>query len=155
MLRLIEDLQPKEVLALAIAVEEANASRFEALANFYAGCDESLRVLFAQLHDEEVQHAQMLLSEWERRLGSSPRPNVREEDVEGVIEAFDLEDDGSFLNDLKREDALRHVENAEHAAKQFYEEAASRCTDPALHALFLDLAIMEADHADALKKFQE
>jgi rubrerythrin len=154
MRRRFEELEPREVLALAIAVEESNTARFQTLASLYEGYDESLLKLFQELRDEEIRHTTMLCDEWKRRFGDEPRPQICEADVEGVVEAVDVENgEHAIFDDLSREDALALVEKAEVSAQKFYEAAASQCTEPGLHALFLDLAAMEVGHVEALKEY--
>ncbi len=154
MRRRFDELEPPEVLALAIAVEESNTARFQTLASLYEGYDESLRELFQGLRDEEIRHTTMLRDEWKRRFGDKPQPQICEADVEGVVEAVDLENgEHAIFDDLSREDALALVEQAELSAQRFYEEAAAHCAEPGLRALFLDLAAMEVGHVEALKEY--
>lgn len=151
MTRRFEELNAREVLALAIAVEEANTSRFNTLAGMYDGYDEDLYNLFLKLRDEEVHHRRILEEEWSRRFGEEQKPEIREEDVRQVIEAVDLEDgEHAIFDDLSREKALRLVEISEDAAQKFYRTAAARCSDPGLKALYVDLAAMEESHIESL-----
>jgi rubrerythrin len=149
--RRFEELNAQEVLALAIAVEEANTSRFKTLADMYEGYDQDLRNLFLTLRDEEIHHKKILEEEWKRRFGDEPKPQIDEADVRGVIEAVDLEEgEHAIFDDLSREKALRLVEMSEDAAQKFYRSAAARCSDPGLKALYVDLAAMEAGHIESL-----
>jgi rubrerythrin len=154
MRRKFEDLNIREVLALAIAVEEANEERLGSLADFFCGHDEDLYSLFVKIRNDEVQHARILNNEWHRRFGDEPKPSLNENDVESVIEAVDVEHgEHAIFNDLTRDSALQLVIKSERSAKRFYKTSAKRCADPGLKALYLDLAAMEEGHIIALKEF--
>jgi rubrerythrin len=152
--RKFEDLDLHEVLALAAAVEEANTMRFTTLAELYDGYDQELHELFTHLREEEIRHTKILHDEWQRRFRDRPKPAISESEIEGVVEAVDLEHgEHAIFDDLTRESALRLVRASEFAARRFYEAAAERCPDPGLKALYLDLAAMEDGHVETLEEF--
>lgn len=151
MKRKFKDLSVREVLALAVVVEDANTQRFATLANMYDNYDEELYKLFCTLRDEEIDHMRILMEEWKRRFGDEPRPDIGENDVEDVIEAVDLEHgEHGIFDDLDRAGALKLVEISERNALNMYKMAARETTDPGLKALYLDLAAMEEGHANAV-----
>jgi rubrerythrin len=151
MKRKFKDLDVKEVLALAISVEDTNTQRFGTLADMYQDFDDELYKLFCTLRDEEVDHTRILNEEWKRRYGDEPKPAISESDIDDVIEAVDLEHgEHGIFDDLDRAGALKLVEISERNALNMYKRAAAESTDPGLKALYLDLAAMEEGHADAV-----
>jgi rubrerythrin len=151
MTRKFSDLTPREVLALAIDVEQRNAGRFETLADLYTDYDEEVRKLFLRLRDEELDHGARLEEAWSLHFGAEPKPAIVEADVREVVEAVDLADgEHAIFDDLRVEDALALARRAEEAAQAFYARAAQASTDPTLRALYEELAAIEASHIAAV-----
>lgn len=153
-MRRFHELDDREVLSLAIAIEEANAKRFETLAGLYEAFEEHVHLFFLLLRNEELAHMQLLDEEWTRRFGRAARSAIQETDVYEVIECVDLEDgEGAIFDDLDLPAALKLVERVENGAWQFYRMAAENSTNSGLKALYIDLAAMEQEHAERLLAF--
>lgn len=151
MTRTLESLTVREVLALAISVERANAERFRSFSQVFEGYEPGVAAKFRELAREEDDHERILMEKFEKRFGL-PVPAVEEVEVKGVIEAVDL-DDGEHLifDSLDIDQVYRLALRAEKGAQDFYRSAQGKTADPVLALLFEQLADMEDDHAGWLE----
>jgi rubrerythrin len=151
-----EDLNPKEVLALAMEIERNNAERLESLANLYMNEREEIAKYFSTLSKEELDHLRILNEYWTDQFGNEVPPEINELDVAGVIEAVEVENgEHMIFDDLTIEDALRLVKQAEKNAEQFYKAASAATDDDILKSLYDKLADLEAAHNAAIDRFGE
>lgn len=156
MSRPIESLSAQEVLALAIEVERANARRFRAFGDAFRGYDAEVAGRFEELAREEEDHGAMLTRRFQEQFSESI-PDVRETDVQGVVESVDLDDPEALIFDSTPPEHVYHLAlKAEEGARAFYGKAAAAAKDPDLAALFWALASVEGEHVRWLqKKIQE
>lgn len=154
--RRVRDLAPRQVLALAIDLEHANAARFELLATHWAPEGGFLHALLLKCRDEERAHAATLEQAWAVRFGDLTMPIVRGIDVEEVSEAVTLATmDGESVGALTMEEVLEILRRAEEAAAHFYDRAAAAATDRALRTVFEELAGWEREHANGVTNLRE
>lgn len=144
--RRFEELSPQQVMALAIDIERGNARRFRTFAEVFEGYDQQVAERFVELAEEEDCHEQALLQTFRKQFGDAI-PSVAEDDVDVVIEAFDLVDAEQQIFDAMQpmqvyELALR----SEKLAHDFYDRAAVSCGAPQLVEMYRQLADMEDDH---------
>jgi rubrerythrin len=152
MARSFESLSPREVLALAVHVERANARRFRAFANVFHGFDEAVVARFEELAEEEDEHEALLVNQFRSRFGSTI-DRVEEVSVEGVIESADLDDPEVFIFDnLEPNHVYRLALRVERGAQEFYRRAIHKAGDPELKALYAELSRMEEAHAGWLEQ---
>lgn len=153
MTRKIKDLSPEEILALAIHVEQANGRRLRNFAHAFDGYDQAVADKFTDLASEEDLHEKWLQEKF-KKMFKGPLPEVREFDVEEVIEAVEWDDsEHQIFDSLKADDVFKLALNAETSARTFYEKAALAVRkDKELTKLFKELSGMEDDHAVWLKK---
>ena len=145
--RRFENLSSREVMALAIHIEQSNARRLRAFADVFRGYDGAVTARFEEMAAEEQEHEEALAAQFRKRFGGTI-PLLQEADVAGVIESFDL-DDGEHLifDSLQPAHAYELVFRAEQAAQEFYQRAAAESKDAELRTLYEELARMEGDHA--------
>ena len=93
--RRFDSLSSREVMALAIHIEQCNARRLRAFADVFRGYEETVTARFEEMAAEEQEHEAMLAEQFQKRFGGTI-PLLQEADVAGVIESFDL-DDGEHL----------------------------------------------------------
>ena len=152
MKRSIAELQPDEVVALAIRVEAANARRFRAFADSFAGIDDAVAQRFLELEAEEHQHEHLLrlrFAQWFR----GPLPELDETDVRDVVESLDLGGGEHLLfQSLRPKQVFALALAAEQHARQFYLAAAAAAGAPALREVFTTLAGVETEHARWLEQ---
>lgn len=151
MTRPFESLSSREVLALAIGVEQANARRFRSFAEVFQGYEPEVAKRFQELAVEEDEHEASLVKEFEKRFGT-PAPVIKEVEVEGVIESMDL-DEGEHLifDSLKPRRVYELALRAERGAQNYYRRALAKASDRELADLYRELAEMEEDHAGWLE----
>ena len=136
-----EDLTEREVLALAIGLEEEDE-------RVYADFAEGLRQdypatasMFEGMREEESGHRRRLLELFQRKFGEHI-PLIRRQDVRGFVERPAL-----WLVRPLRIDAVRKEASAmEVETRRFYEKAAARTQDVSIRQLLDDLANEERSH---------
>jgi rubrerythrin len=152
MSRTLETLSPKEVLALAIHVEQANSRRFRAFAEVFQGYDAEVAMRFEELAAEEDHHEELLVAQFQKSFGGT-LPPLEQVDISGVVEAVDLDDGENLIFDtLKPRHVYELALKAELGAQEFYRKAVANAGDPALAALYRQLAEMETGHASFLEE---
>jgi erythrin-vacuolar iron transport family protein len=151
MTRKISELSPKEVLAIAIRIEQANGKLLRHFAEAFDSYDKKAAERFLELAEEEDLHETWLTEKFRRRF-KGPIPPINELDVEGVKEVIKW-------NELKNKPSggleagkiYQLALEAENRARIFYQEAGSIAADKSLVLLFRQLAKMENDHAGWLE----
>ena len=136
-----EELTEREVLALAIALEEEDE-------RVYADFAEGLRQdypatasMFLGMREEESGHRRRLLELYQRKFGEHI-PLIRRQDVRGFVERPAL-----WLVRPLRIDAVRkEASTMEVETRRFYEKAAARTQDVSIRQLLDDLANEEREH---------
>jgi len=148
--RRFAELNPQEVLSLAINVEKRNAERMTTFAEMFTDYNPRAGHTFRELASEEVEHQQLLEGRYAERYGKVVLP-VREEDVLEVVEAIELEHGEPFIfDDHTVRAALEVCLRAERNAQVFYQEMIPRAPDAALRAVYEELAAFEDGHIAAL-----
>jgi rubrerythrin len=141
MARRFEDLTEREILALAITLEEEHGRIY---ADFADGLREhfaaSARV-FEEMQREESEHRGRLIELFRQRFGEHI-PLIRRTDVKGFVTHRPV----WTVRPLGVEKVRRQAAVMELEARRFYERAAARTTDAAVRKLLGDLAEAERDH---------
>jgi erythrin-vacuolar iron transport family protein len=140
-LRDFNSLSQREVLALAISLEEDDE-------RIYADFAESLRQnfpgtaqVFDQMRQEEIGHRQRLTTLYRQKFGDHI-PLVRRHDVRGFVQRKPI-----WLNTPLRLEQIRaQVAAMEVETRRFYEHAARRSQDAAIRELLDNLAAEERVH---------
>jgi erythrin-vacuolar iron transport family protein len=150
--RKIHDLSTKEVLALAIHVEQENGDRLRNFAKAFDGHDPEVASKFRELAEEEDCHKEWLTQKFKRRF-KGPVPSIQGVNVEGLEEimawnAADFED----LNRNQADQIYQAALEMEYRARKFYQAAESIAVDKSLILLFRQLAGMEDDHVGWLEQ---
>src|SRR5579863_9997558 len=130
-----KDLSEREILALAITLEEEDARIF---GDFAEGLRESYPAsakMFEEMRLEEVGHRDSLIDTYRQRFGEHI-PLIRPQDVKGFVTRTPV-----WLVRPLGLDAVRKQASAiEVETRRFYERAASRATDADVRQLLDDLA---------------
>jgi rubrerythrin len=140
-MRNFENLSEKELLALAIGLEEEDG-------RIYADFAEALRddypasaKVFTEMAVEENEHRRRLIDLFEQKFGSHI-PFVRRQDVRGFINRKPIWQ----MRPLGVDTVRRHAAEMEQEAARFYHLAASRASDTGIRKLLGDLAAEEDKH---------
>ena len=137
-----KDLSEREILALAIALEEEDGKIYgdfvDGLRETYPGSAK----LFAEMQEEESGHRSRLLDLYRDKFGEHI-PHIRREDVKGFVARRPV----WLIRPLGLNVVRRQAEIMELETRQFYERAANRTTDVSIRKLLGDLAIAERKHS--------
>jgi len=136
-----DDLDEREILALAISSEEEDERIYRSYAErlraeFPASAD-----MFIGMADEEVEHRHRLISRFQQRFGDMI-PLIRREHVAGFYSRRPL----WLAETMSLDDIRAQAADMESAAEKFYLAAARRCQDAETRKLLGDLAAAEAGH---------
>jgi rubrerythrin len=143
-MRSIQSLDQREILALAVALEEEHARIY---GDFADGLRENFpeqAEKFRQLRREEDGHRHRLLDLFRSRFGDHV-PLIRRQDVKGFVKPKPVWQ----MRPLGVKAAQKQAELMELETKRFYEAAARQATDAGIRQLLGDLAEEERDHANA------
>ena len=145
-----KDLTEREILALAIQLEEEDSRVY---ADFADGLKEnypSTAQVFVEMQAEESRHRQRLLDLYQQRFGDHI-PLIRAQDVKGFVERRPV----WLVRPLGLATVRKQVEVMEGETLRFYERAMVRVTDPATRKLLGDLAEVERQHEDFAGTLEE
>src|SRR5579884_2131239 len=124
MARNFKDLSEREILALAIALEEEDG-------RIYGDFEEGLRdtypasaKLFAEMCEEESNHRASLLELYRSRFGEHI-PHIRRQDVKGFVERRPV----WLVRPLGLSVVRKQAEIMELETRRFYERAAQQVSD--------------------------
>jgi rubrerythrin len=157
--RSFASLSTREVLRVAIAIEERNAHIYHRLGEILArSCPGSLQVssAFYELADTERKHGALLVRRYSERFGPV-LADIAEEDIEYLVEMPQL-DVANILAAVEAGDvwrarrlALEIVRAAECNAVKYYSRLVETTSDPELNALYRELLAFEQEHNDWLE----
>src|SRR6202453_2010186 len=137
------ELSEREVLALAIALEEEDE-------RVYADFAEGLRpdypasaAMFEGMREEESGHRRRLIELYRRKFGEHI-PLIRRQDVRGFVERKSV----WLLRPLGLSKVRSYAELMEAESKRFYLRAAAHSRDASVRQLLDDLAAEEQRHEE-------
>jgi rubrerythrin len=148
-MRKFDSLSEREILALAIALEEEDE-------RIYGDFAEGLRQEFAAsaavfdgMKAEESNHRRRLLELFREKFGDHI-PLLRRQDVRGFVHRKPV----WLIRPLGLETVRNQASAMEVEARRFYEKAADRAVDPRLRQLLDDLAQEERSHQDRAEELE-
>src|SRR5881296_4441798 len=135
------DLSEREILALAISLEEEDERVY---ADFAEGLKDNYPAsgsLFDAMRSEESSHRRRLIELYREKFGEHI-PLIRRQDVKGFVQRRPI-----WLARPLRLEAVRNQASAmEEETRRFYERAASQARDASIRQLLDDLAQEERSH---------
>jgi len=145
-----ESLTEREVLALAISLEEEDERVY---ADFVEGMRQDFpasAAVFEGMRDEEAGHRRRLIELYQQKFGEHI-PLIRRQDVRGFVQRKAV-----WLNQPLRLGELRKQAAAiEVETRRFYERAAARSQDASIRQLLDDLAGEERHHEERAEELGE
>jgi erythrin-vacuolar iron transport family protein len=150
MARKFKELSEREILALAIALEEEDGRVY---ADFAEGLRETYPAtakLFENMREEESQHRASLIDTYRARFGEHI-PLVRRQDIKGFIQRRPF----WLTRPLKISEVRKQAEIMELETTRFYERAINQVTDAGIRKLLGDLAEIERKHQVQAEALQE
>jgi len=150
MAKKFKDLSEREILALAISLEEEDGRIYgdfaEGLRETYPASAE----MFEEMQAEESEHRSSLIETYRARFGEHI-PLIRRHDVKGFVQRRPV----WLVRPLGINVARKQAEVMEMETRRFYESAIGQVTDASIRKLLGDLAIAEQKHsamAESLEK---
>ncbi len=150
MARKFKDLTEREILALAIGLEEEDGRVYADFADGLRETYPATAKLFEHMQQEESQHRASLIETYRARFGEHI-PLLRREDVKGFVQRRPF----WLTRPLKISEVRKHAEMMEVETTRFYERAIQQVTDAGIRKLLGDLAESERKHAVAAEALQE
>jgi erythrin-vacuolar iron transport family protein len=145
-----EDLTEREVLALAIALEEEDERVYSDFAEGLRQDYPATASMFDGMREEESGHRRRLLELFQKKFGEHI-PLIRRQDVRGFVERPAL----WLVRPLRIEAVRKEASTMEVETRRFYEKAAVRTQDASIRQLLDDLAREEREHEERAQELDK
>jgi rubrerythrin len=149
-MRSFESLNEREILALAISLEEEDARIYD---DFADGLQESYpeqAKKFAEMRRDEDSHRHRLLTIYRERFGEHI-PLIRRQEVKGFVKRRPI----WLVRPLGLRAVQKEAELMELETMRFYEAAARKTTDAGVRQLLGDLTEEERHHAHTAEQIAQ
>ncbi len=150
MARNFKDLSEREILALAIALEEEDGKIY---GDFEDGLREAYPAsakLFQEMQSEESGHRSSLIDLYRSKFGEHI-PHIRRQDVKGFVDRRPV----WLVRPLGLHVVRKQAEIMELETRRFYERAAQQVTDASIRKLLGDLAQAERKHSAIAESLED
>jgi rubrerythrin len=141
MARNFRDLSEREILALAISLEEEDSRIYGEFADGLRERYPQSAAMFDQMQHEETLHHSRLVDIYKQRFGNHI-PLLRRQDVKGFAERRPV----WRVRPLGLETVRKQAATMELETRRFYERAIQRVTDASARQLLGELAETEREH---------
>jgi erythrin-vacuolar iron transport family protein len=145
-----KELSEREILALAIQLEEEDSRVYADFADGLRETYASTAKVFEEMQAEESRHRQSLIHLYRSRFGDHI-PLIRRQDVKGFVERRPE----WLVRPLGIDRVRKQVEVMELETRQFYERALAKVSDASTRKLLGDLAEIERQHYDFAGTLEE
>jgi rubrerythrin len=142
-MRTFESLTEREILALAISLEEEDERIYGDVADGLREDFPGSADVFEGMREEESGHRRRLIELFQKRFGNHI-PHFRRQDVRGFVDRRPI----WLMRPLPLEKVRSMAASMEMETRRFYEKAAARTKDADLRQLLDDLALEERAHRD-------
>src|ERR1044071_3192635 len=149
-MRAFESLSEREILALAISLEEEDARIYEDFADGLEQNYPEQAAKFREMRREEDGHRHRLLELFKSRFGDHV-PLIRRQDVRGFVNRRPV----WLVRPLGLRAVQQTAEGMELETKRFYEASARRSQDAGVRQLLGDLAEEERNHAHVAEQIAQ
>src|SRR5579863_3438412 len=149
-MRKFDTLSEREILALAISLEEDDERTY---ADYAEGLRENFpasAAIFDAMGEEEAGHRRRLIELYRRRFGDHI-PLIRRHDVSGFVTRKPV----WLMQPLGLETVRKQAATMEIESRRFYESAAKRAQDPGTRQLLDDLANEERTHENRAEELEK
>ncbi len=141
-MRSFASLNEREILALAISLEEEDARIYADFAEGLRADFPAVAQQFVEMREEEDGHRHRLLTLYREKFGEHI-PLIRRQDVAGFVSRRPV----WLVRPLGLNVVRKQAETMELETRRFYEKAARRATDAGIRQLLGDLAEEERKHS--------
>jgi erythrin-vacuolar iron transport family protein len=136
-----KDLSEREILALAISLEEEDGRIYGDFADGLREAYPATARIFEEMQAEESGHRRSLIETFRQRFGEHI-PLIRRHDVKGFVTRRPV----WLARPLRINQVRKQAEIMELETRRFYERAQQRVTDASTRKLLGDLAEVERQH---------
>jgi erythrin-vacuolar iron transport family protein len=145
------DLEEREILALAISLEEEDSRIYRDFSERMKEKNPEIASVLQSMQEEESSHRARLTELYQFRFGDH-FPLVRRQDVKGFVKRKPI-----WLNRLLRpRRVISEVMGMEAETRRFYRDASNQVKSAEIRKLLGELADAEEDHQDVLvEKWKE
>ena len=141
MARNFKDLSEREILALAITLEEEDGRIYGDFADGLREPYPATAEVFEAMRAEESRHRQLLIDQFRQNFGDHI-PLIRREDVKGFLTRRPI----WLIRPLGINAVRKQAQVMEAETRRFYETAVSQVSDASTRKLLGDLAEIERQH---------
>ena len=145
-----KELSEREILALAIQLEEEDSRVYGDFAEGLRESYPSTAKAFDEMAGEESRHRQMLIDMHRQRFGDHI-PLIRRQDVKGFLDRRPM----WLVRPLGIHAVRKQVEIMELETRRFYEHALEKVSDASTRKLLGDLAEVERQHSEFAESLEE
>ena len=149
MAKAFSELSEREILALAISLEEDDVRIYGDYADRLRADYPDTAKLLKTMQDEELVHAQRLIASYRAQFGEHI-PFVQRQDVKGFLRRKPL----WLAKMLSVQQVRKEIEVMEAESMRFYQTAAKRTTNLSVRQLLDELAAAEQAHEDLAGKLK-
>jgi rubrerythrin len=150
MARKFKSLSEREILALAISLEEEDGRIYGDFADGLRETYPDTAKLFDEMRLEESDHRNKLIETFRARFGEHI-PLIRRQDIQGFVTRRPV----WLIRPLPIKEVRKQVEIMELETRRFYERAMRNVTDAGIRKLLGDLADAERKHYATAESLQE
>ena len=150
MAKKFRDLSEREILALAVSLEEEDGRIYGDFADGLRHTYPDTAKIFDEMREEESQHRASLIETYRSRFGEHI-PLIRRNDVKGFIQRRPV----WLVRPLRIDDVRKQVEVMELETRRFYERAIQHVSNADVRKLLGDLAEVERRHYATAQSLQE
>jgi rubrerythrin len=150
MAKKFRELSEREILALAVSLEEEDGRIYGDFADGLRQTYPDTARIFDEMREEESQHRASLIETYRSRFGEHI-PLIRRHDVKGFIQRRPV----WLARPLRIDDVRKQVEVMELETRRFYERAIQQVSDAGVRKLLGDLAEVERRHYATAESLQE
>ncbi len=150
MAKKFRDLSEREILALAVSLEEEDGRIYGDFADGLRHTYPDTAKIFDEMREEESQHRASLIETYRSRFGEHI-PLIRRHDVKGFTPRRPV----WLVRPLRIDDVRKQVEVMELETRRFYERAIQHVSHADVRKLLGDLAEVERRHYATAQSLQE
>ena len=149
-MRRFSELSEREILALAVALEEEHGRIYAEYVNGLAESYPASAKVFTEMAEEENEHRRWLIDLFRQKFGEHI-PLVRRQDVAGFVRHEPI----WMVRPLGLDKVRSQAEAIEVETRQFYRSALERTSDASIRKLLGDLVAAEEKHVSLAHQLGE
>src|SRR5579875_338969 len=150
MAKSFKDLTEREIIALAISLEEEDERIYGEFAEKLRTDYPATAKMLGEMQVEEAGHRNSLIELYRRRFGDHI-PMIRRNDVKGFVNRRPV----WSIPHIGPQGVRRWVESMESETRRFYLMAAAKTTDLSTRQLLQELADAEVKHTETAENFEK